>query len=766
MLLKNNPPRVLAALVTMAALVLIPGCEQIVDSLQPGVIHDTGGLSDEELDNLLNPGDSEGGAIFDPIDIADPSGKTYTLAPGTGTLKSQGRAVGTGTTTYYLDFENGSDANNGTSPLTPWKSFKNVNAKTFLPGDHILLEADSIWNGESVTLENMDTLLDSDRVGMLYPKGSGANGKPIVIDLYDIDGFDSAKPTVYLSAGKRPVINGNGTPSTGSDPYHVSGAIQLTDQHHWEIYNIECTNTFDNFLTEPEHWYKKEVRKMLSGILINGTINTINRPEYKHIVVKNCYVHDVQTEHTNNGASAYTSTYFASTGAAHASVNVLKVVGGIIVGGNLKARADGTGSNVGRYYGYDDVLLEGNIVRRVGLEGLRTKSEANNSTTASPFKNVVIRGNYIEYIAGDGIVLSDVQSGGLVESNIIKDSCAAPNLGTANYAGVWAWYARTDCLFQYNECYGTVYGYQDGEAWDIDNNCQNVVYQYNYSHHNSGGVILFMNSGVTGSVFRYNISANDGGSTRYMATVTDGVDSSANSYTAWSGGQTLFHYTPTNSSANAIIPLIYNNTFYLGDGVTCGVFGHNAGSAQNKYVRFYNNILLKAGAGTVYLSYGHSGAGNPGYIFNPAGFRKNLLWAYDTDPNTGDQGKFNNGAGLSIADLCSPANDNIWQNPGLKIQETANIQALRNQRDDAFPESSYTDPAALAAFTGKERLRGRAALFSPAALTSPVVGAGMEVPVGTSSLDAAWNNRDFTGDFFDRPVDKAAPPIGAAAAPY
>ncbi|MDR1251353.1 MAG: hypothetical protein LBK62_04210 [Treponema sp.] len=763
MLLKKNKPQMFLAVFFMAAaLTFITGCEKIVDSLQPNVVNDTGGLSDEELDSLLNPGGS-GDTIFDPIEIADPSGKTYILAPGTGTLKSQGRAIGTGTATYYLDFENGDDANNGLSPLNPWKSFKNVNATTFRPGDHILLEADSIWNGESVTLENKDTLLDSGRAGILYPKGNGANGKPIVIDLYDIDDFDAQKPAVYLSANKRPLINGNGTPSTGSDPYHVSGAIHLMDQHHWEIYNIECTNTFDNFLTEPNHWYKKEVRKMLSGILITGTINTINRPEYKHVVVKNCYVHDVQSENTNNGASAYTSDYF--TGATHTASNVLKVVGGIIIGGNLKATPDGVASQ-SRYYGYDDVLLEGNIVRKVGLEGLRTKSEGNSSTTASPFKNVVIRGNYIEYIAGDGIVLSDVQSGGLVESNIIKDSCAAPNLGTANYAGVWAWYARTDCLFQYNECYGTVYGYQDGEAWDIDNNCQNVVYQYNYSHHNAGGVILFMNSGVSGSVFRYNISANDGGSTRYMANVTNGVDPTANSYTAWSGGQTLFHYTPTNTSANALIPLIYNNTFYMGDGVTCGVFGHNATTAVNKYVRFYNNILLKVGAGTVYLSYGHSGSGNPGRIFNPAGFKKNLLWGYETDQNTGDQSKFSNGDGATIAELCSPTYENIWQNPGLKIQDPANVTALRTQRDDGFPESSYTDPEALAAFTGKERLRSRAGIFSPAAATSPVINAGMEIPIGASSLDGAWNNRDFTGDFFDRAVNKASPPIGAASAPY
>jgi hypothetical protein len=191
-----------------------------------------------ELNYLLNPGGSGGGLTFDPIEVADSSGKSYILAPGTGTLKSQGLARGKGTKTYYLDAENGNDANDGQSPLRPWKSLKNANATEFRPGDHILLEADSIWNGEPVTIENKDTLRDSAEVGMLYPRGNGVEGKPIVIDLYDIDNFAAEKPNVYFSAGKRPIINGNGTPSTGSDPYHVSGAITLINQHHWEIYNI------------------------------------------------------------------------------------------------------------------------------------------------------------------------------------------------------------------------------------------------------------------------------------------------------------------------------------------------------------------------------------------------------------------------------------------------------------------------------------------------------------------------------------------------
>jgi hypothetical protein len=718
--MKEKPAAFLALLLAAAVLIFVPGCKQAVDSVVQNVDKnqdDSGGAGWDDI------GDGGGGEEDD--------GSRYTVQEGNGTLKSKGRAA-EGSTTYYVDAENGNDNNSGRSPIAPWKSFKKVNARTFKPGDHILLEADSIWNGEPVTLENRATLLTSDKVGMLWPKGDGEDGKPIVIDLYDIDNFSAAKPVVSWSANQRPIINGNGTPSTdNSSPYRFSGAVNLENQSYWEIYNIECTNTFADFATESNHWYDHDVRKGLAGIIAYGT-NT-STVDYKHIVIRNCYVHDVQSEHNNNSRTTYTSTYF---GGSHSPA---KVVGGILVNAN----------------GVDGTWIENNIVKRVGLEGLRNSASNN--------KNVYIRGNYIEQVAGDGIVLSGTLATGesIVEHNIVKDSCAAPNLGNANYAALWAYIVK-GATIQYNEAYGTVYGYQDGEAWDIDSGSDKVVYQYNYSHHNAGGAILFM-SDITDGVFRYNISANDGGSTKYMATVGT-VDTSAQSYTTWNS-QTIFHYTATTTTAGRSIPLIYNNTFYIGDGVTCGLYGHNASSAVNKYVRFYNNILLKAGSGTVYLSYGHAGNGYAGSIYNTAGFKNNLIWGYGTDPNTGDYSKFSNGSGKAVAELFAE-NGNTWQNPGLKIQDSAAlITALRTQRDDAFPESDYNNPEALAAFTGTERLRGRAALFSPVA-ASTVTG-GMEIPSGGGSeVDGAWDGSRLTEDFFGAAITPASPPIGAAAGPY
>jgi hypothetical protein len=105
-------------------------------------------------------------------------------------------------TGFYIDATSGRDANPGTSPSRAWASLARINATTFQPGDRILLRAGSAWTGQ------------------LWPKGSGAAGRPITVDRY--------------GHGKNPVIHGAGI---------VEDAVRLYNQEFWEIRNIEVTNT-------------------------------------------------------------------------------------------------------------------------------------------------------------------------------------------------------------------------------------------------------------------------------------------------------------------------------------------------------------------------------------------------------------------------------------------------------------------------------------------------------------------------------------------
>jgi hypothetical protein len=148
-----------------------------------------------------------------------------------------------GNTTYYVDSVLGNDDNPGTSEQGAWKSLSKVNSTVFAPGDRILLRAGRMWNGQ------------------LYPQGSGAAGRPIVIDRY--------------GEGDRPLLNGSGK---------VESVVYLYDQEYWEIHNLEIVSRNHN-----------GVEAYRNGI---GVCGTPQRP-LNYFRVKNCYVHHVTGNHQN-----------------------------------------------------------------------------------------------------------------------------------------------------------------------------------------------------------------------------------------------------------------------------------------------------------------------------------------------------------------------------------------------------------------------------------------------------------------------------------
>ena len=76
------------------------------------------------------------------------------------------RALVSPGTTYYID-TSGDNRNPGTSSAHAWADFVNVNARTFKPGDTILLKRGCVWHEQRFTLN-----------------GAGSEGKFIVIDAY------------------------------------------------------------------------------------------------------------------------------------------------------------------------------------------------------------------------------------------------------------------------------------------------------------------------------------------------------------------------------------------------------------------------------------------------------------------------------------------------------------------------------------------------------------------------------------------------------
>ena len=406
---------------------------------------------------------------------------------------------------YYVDSKQGDDNGTGRTPGSAWKTLTRIDATTFSPGDHILLKSGSVFTGQ------------------LWPKGSGRDGAPIVIDQYGGDA--------------KPLINGSGL---------AEDAVLLKNQEYWEISNLEITN----------HGKKPARRR---GVHIAAD----NCGELHHIYLRSLEVHDV------NGADND------------------KVNGGI----HYTAEGDTKPSR------FIDLRIENNHIYHVDRSGIFGWSSHWVRSKWYPSLGMVIRGNHLEDVGGDGIVVV-ATDGALVEGNIV----AHANQRSQGYdVGIWAWSAD-HTVIQYNEAYGTR-GQRDGEGFDSDWNSRGTIIQYNYSHDNDGGFLLICDDGSqsakesagnSGTIVRYNISQND-------------------------------HHRGINMAGPVKNSLIYNNTFYVGRGEKVGLVLHSNWSGWADGTFFYNNIFYVDGAAD--FSYGVSRAKDGEYATVPgAGKSRNNVF--------------------------------------------------------------------------------------------------------------------------------------------
>jgi hypothetical protein len=248
-------------------------------------------------------------------------------------------------TTYYVDSRNGDDGRVGTTPEAAWKTLAKVNATTFHPGDRILLKSSSVWQGQ------------------LWPKGSGAEGRPITIGMY--------------GGGVKPVINGDG---------FFEDAVLLKNQEYWEIEDLEVTNN------GPQRAERRAVHVALE-----------NYGEAHHIYIRSLTVHDVNGVDSvkPNGGINYTS-----------------------VGGRKPSR-------------FVDLRIENNEIYHVDRSGIFGWSDSWVRSKWFPSLSVLVRGNQLHDIGGDGIVVV-ATDGAVVEHNVVGHA----NQRSDGYnVAIWAWSA-------------------------------------------------------------------------------------------------------------------------------------------------------------------------------------------------------------------------------------------------------------------------------------------------------------------------------------
>lgn len=364
--------------------------------------------------------------------------------------------------------------------------------------------------GDSVLFKRGATCL-----GQFAPKGSGSETEPIVIGAY---GTQDVKP----------IINADGQ----------TNAILLKNMAYVQVSDLELLAPGDN-------------RTPRRGIYVLG----VDAGDLPGVVLRDLYIHDVrgQMPSTTGGGSTSSAGKFGNAS------------GGIIV------EAQGSITPTA----YHGIQILNNRIESVDRGGIYFWSNwckrpdlsrwANDCSAAwYPHKDVLIQGNQLSDIGGDGIV-AKMTDGALIERNELEGF----NVRAKSYnAGMWT--ANSDNItFQYNRTTGGI-STLDGMAYDIDHATNHVTFQYNLSYNNEGGFFLFCpdSANTKDFIVRYNISIND-------------------------RAQIFLH----GCGGKIVNGKIYNNTIYIGDGLSPNVYSQNGSPIQN--VEFFNNIVYKAGSGSV-----------------------------------------------------------------------------------------------------------------------------------------------------------------------
>ena len=394
-----------------------------------------------------------------------------------------------GGTVYYVSTRNGKDRNDGKSQNTPFYSLQKINELTLAPGDQVLLERGSVFTD-----------------GYLHLYGqSGSEEAPIVVDAYG----EGAAPVIDTN-GQGIWYQNYGYRLDNTDHKYrgyVSSSVLLFDTEYIEIKNLEIVNRapdIENVYNEIDVMNRTGVAAVAQD---KGTL--------EHIYLDGLNVHDVignvYDKHMNNGGIYFTV----------ALPHDAKEENGEFV----------SKTGISRYH---DVKIENCIVNNVNRWGIavgytayweKVSGQAISDEDIQTYgsTNVVVRNNYVKDAGGDAITMMYCDRP-LVEYNVsdgvarqinTTDYCNNNNAAGTRIVGnvaaaIWPWKCK-DAVFQYNEAFDTRNGdagNDDAQAWDADSG-DGTLYQYNYSHNNSGGCVMFCLGEAYRNTFRYNISQND-----------------------------------------------------------------------------------------------------------------------------------------------------------------------------------------------------------------------------------------------------------------
>jgi len=322
----------------------------------------------------------------------------------------------------------------------------------------------------------------------------------------------------------------------------AGAAVKLTNQEWWVIKNLEVTSG-----AQP----KPLIGRQGIVALAEGQDKHTG-----HIVIANCFIHDIWGQLGGDGNfTGYNSS-------------------GIFIGQAMGRKEVAGGSA-------DDILIENNRIERVDRCGI---------IIWQGHKNIVVRGNVMENLGGDGIMANGCIKG-IIEHNTAKRTCMRSGdqdiviVGRSynpHTAAMWIQNC-TETLMQFNDVYdtGRQKGNGDGNAYDFDFDCKNCIVQYNYSRNNHGFLLIMYRA--FNNIARYNISENDQSHLIQMqGKIADGN-------------------------------LIYNNVFYVDYGTIDIDYYMGGGQISDSAkcllgANFKNNIFYASGQGRFRTAYTYGSA--------------------------------------------------------------------------------------------------------------------------------------------------------------
>lgn len=477
-------------------------------------------------------------------------------------------------TTYYIDSIGGNDSNTGLNENDAFKSISKANS--------LILK----------TKENNPTRI-------LFKAGSEFNEALNVVSFSASEDF----PLVLDSYG----TENNGYATFKASPYCVNISGDNVRISHFELTNINSDRGFN--------------------------VYTSKAGATKNIVLKDNFIHDINFNFENglptsyqgkNNAPETIDISIVSPSDVTPNTRYIYQMGGIYFNA-------GTSSVTGPSW-FENVYIENNKIEKVSRVGIffdsqwvkRPGIDWGNNTYINdekgwyPSKNVNIRNNKFNYTGGDAAVVLGC-NGGVMEYNTCYN---AQYLGRGGYytAGLWI-HSTINYVIQYNEAAYThlLNGSGDGQGFDIDMSCKNIIFQYNYSHHNDGGGILLCTNSSPMTIYNEDGTPvrDDDGLPHREKRLIWGPVTIRNNVFADNGGATF----ETSDALNDLT--IHNNTI-----VMPGESGNEKLIANGSFV---NNVLgnnMKFFNNIVYLRKERNIDSGVSHFLNPA-FSNNCFYHFN-----------------------------------------------------------------------------------------------------------------------------------------